>query len=140
MRHNKFLKLREDIDGYIVVGLSKNGKQKNYKVHRLVAIAFISNPNNYVEINHIDENKHNNNVDNLEWCTRKYNCNYGERHVIAKEKRENSISVNFPIKTATYNRIKEKVALDHTTIKNYLTSLIASDIKQDHRIDKYFNS
>ena len=39
----------------------------------------MANPNNYKEINHIDENKLNNNINNLEWCTRKYNCNYGTR-------------------------------------------------------------
>lgn len=58
---------------YMLVHLSINGKAKNCLVHRLVAIAFIDNPNNYNEINHIDNNPQNNRVDNLEWCTRKYN-------------------------------------------------------------------
>lgn len=53
---------------------------KSYKVHRLVAKAFIANPNNYKEVNHKDENHKNNCVDNLEWCDRKYNCNYGTRN------------------------------------------------------------
>ena len=63
--------------GYHQVCLRINGKGKKYKVHRLVAEAFIPNPNNLPEINHKDENKLNNNVDNLEWCTPKYNINYG---------------------------------------------------------------
>ena len=53
------------------------GGRKNARVHRLVAEAFIPNPNNYPYINHKDENKQNNNVNNLEWCTAKYNSNYG---------------------------------------------------------------
>nr|DAO38314.1 MAG TPA: homing endonuclease [Caudoviricetes sp.] len=52
--------------GYLTVRLCNSGKYKNYFVHRLVANAFIHNDNNYSEINHIDENKHNNHVDNLE--------------------------------------------------------------------------
>lgn len=59
--------------GYLMVRLDK----KTYKVHRLVAIAFIKNPNNYKEINHKDENKQNNCIENLEWCDRTYNMNYG---------------------------------------------------------------
>nr|DAQ31525.1 MAG TPA: homing endonuclease [Caudoviricetes sp.] len=65
--------------GYLTVRLCNSGKYKNYLVHKLVANAFIHNDNNYSEINHIDENKHNNYVDNLEWCDRKYNVNYGSR-------------------------------------------------------------
>ena len=64
---------------YLQVGLSKNGKRKIYSIHRLVAIAFIPNPNDYPEVNHKDEDKSNNCVDNLEWCTSKYNANYGTR-------------------------------------------------------------
>ena len=67
-------------NGYEVVTLFKNNKEKKCLIHRLVAQAFIKNPNNYKEINHKDENKLNNNVNNLEYCTRKYNCNYGARN------------------------------------------------------------
>lgn len=61
-----------DIDGY--AGVTINGKR--IKVHRLVAKAFVENPNNYNIINHKDENKTNNNADNLEWCDTKYNVTY----------------------------------------------------------------
>ena len=64
--------------GYLVVTLCNKG-QRVVKVHRLVAEAFIPNPNNLPEINHKDENKMNNCVENLEWCTSKYNCNYWTR-------------------------------------------------------------
>ena len=63
--------------GYLKVNLLKEGKQKQYTVHRLVATAFLPNENNYPYINHKDENPSNNRVDNLEWCTPKYNSNYG---------------------------------------------------------------
>lgn len=63
--------------GYKMVSLKKDGKLQNQLVHRLVAITFIENPNNYECVNHIDENKNNNSVENLEWCTRDYNNSYG---------------------------------------------------------------
>lgn len=67
--------------GYLEVYLRIPGSRKNYKVHRLVAEAFISNPNNYKEVNHIDEDKENNNVDNLEWCDHYYNNSYGSKPI-----------------------------------------------------------
>jgi hypothetical protein len=70
--------------GYRQVLFSINGKVTHKLVHRLIAEAFISNPNNLPQVNHKDENKLNNNVENLEWCSPKYNMNYGtarERHV-----------------------------------------------------------
>ena len=66
--------------GYCRVVLYKDAKQKKYLVHRLVASAFLPNPNNYLCVNHKDENKQNNKVSNLEWCTQEYNINYGTRN------------------------------------------------------------
>lgn len=62
--------------GYLMVGLSKNKKQKHFLIHRLVAEAFIHNPENLDFVNHKDENKENNIVENLEWCTKPYNSEY----------------------------------------------------------------
>ena len=64
-------------NGYLKTQLSKNNVCYRPLIHRLVAMHFIDNPNNYKEVNHKDENKTNNRVDNLEWCDRKYNVNYG---------------------------------------------------------------
>lgn len=70
-----------DGNGYFRVSLSKDGVNKTHKVHRLVAQAFIDNPNNLPQVNHIDGNKQNNHVDNLEWCTnsenQKHACKLG---------------------------------------------------------------
>ena len=66
-------------NGYAYVSLYKNKSLKAMRLHRIVATAFIPNPDNYPVINHIDENKANNMVENLEWCTHKYNSNYGNR-------------------------------------------------------------
>ena len=66
-------------DGRIQVALYRNGKQKQYYVSRLVAEVFIPNPLHCSEVNHIDENIENNRIDNLEWCSAKYNANYGTR-------------------------------------------------------------
>lgn len=74
--------------GYSRVILSKNNKQSAFLVHRLVAIAFIPNEYDFPCINHKDENKQNNNMNNLEWCTHKYNSNYGtltKRIALARE-------------------------------------------------------
>lgn len=65
--------------GYLQIGLSKAGTVKYAFIHRLVAEAFIENPYGYKEVNHIDENKNNNFCTNLEWVSRKYNTNYGNR-------------------------------------------------------------
>lgn len=68
-------------NGYLVVNLKNNGKQKMVTIHRLVAEAFIPNPYNLPQINHKDENKLNNKVENLEWCDAKYNNSYGTAHI-----------------------------------------------------------
>ena len=73
--------LGKDKDGYSTVMLyAGQDKKKLCKVHRLVAKAFIANPNGYSQVNHIDEDKANNKVENLEWCDCKYNNNYGNRN------------------------------------------------------------
>lgn len=71
--------------GYRFVSLWKFNKGRRFYVHRLVASAFIPNPNNFPIINHKDENKSNNRYENLEWCTQKYNINYGNHMKRLKE-------------------------------------------------------
>ena len=79
------LKPTMDVDGYLRLTLYKDGKQK-FGVHRLVAEAFIPNPENLPQINHKDEDKTNNCIWNLEWCDSKYNNNYGTRNEKTRQK------------------------------------------------------
>ena len=69
---------------YYFVGLLKNGKRKYFAVHRLVAQAFVNNPNNYNQVDHLDGNKLNNNANNLEWVTPKENTNRAWQKGLAK--------------------------------------------------------
>lgn len=88
---NKSVRIRKSLRGYGQVNLSKNGVLTTYRVHRLVATHFVPNPNNYTEVNHINENKLDNRAENLEWCSRSYNVNYGDR--TEKQKAKVSIPV-----------------------------------------------
>ena len=75
-REGKILKPHQNYNGYLWVSLCKNDKRKKNKIHRLVAQAFIPNINNKPQVNHIDGNKHNNNLKNLEWVTSKENMEH----------------------------------------------------------------
>ena len=79
LHKGKVLSPTKDRYGYLTVTLNCNGKSKTIKIHRLVAQAFLPNPDNLPQVNHKDEDKTNNNVTNLEWCTAKYNVNFGTR-------------------------------------------------------------
>ena len=88
----RILKAGKNKYGYLRVGLLKNGKRKNFFVHRLALYMF--DPDGYFEgadVNHIDENKENNCVDNLEWCTRKYNNNHGTHNKRAAKTKSKKI-------------------------------------------------
>lgn len=105
------LKLKEDKDGYLEIGLYHEGKRYFRRVHRLVAEAFIPNPYHLPQINHKDGNVKNNNVDNLEWCT----CQDNLLHSFRVLKRKPSITTAKPIKL--YNKIT-KTILYFNTIKD----------------------
>lgn len=70
---SKLMVLKTDVHGYVKVGLRKSGKRTWYGVHRLVAVAFLPNPNNFPQVDHIDNCKTNNHVDNLQWLTAREN-------------------------------------------------------------------
>ena len=87
--NGKLIKGYKNKNGYCLITLWNKQISKTYLLHRLVAETFLSNPDNLPQINHKDENKSNNQVENLEWCTAKYNSNYGthvERSTAPKRK------------------------------------------------------
>ena len=85
LHKGKVLSSAKDTIGYLFVILHCNGKCKTIRVHRLVAEAFIPAVEGLSEVNHKDEDKTNNRVENLEWCSHKYNMNFGTRNIRAKE-------------------------------------------------------
>ena len=91
IKKGKILKPKIRKNGYLEVTLVHNKKAKSCLIHRLVANAFIENDNDYKYINHKDENKQNNRVDNLEWCTQSYNINFGSRNKKVSDKLKNKI-------------------------------------------------
>lgn len=121
-RNGKILKPFKDRYGYFQVSLYKNGIMRAFTIHRLVAYAFINNPNNYPEINHKDEDKTNNCVDNLEWC---YNTNYGTRNARAAERISEKLSKpvlqfdrdgNFIREWTSAKKVNEETGIDHSHI------------------------
>lgn len=102
--------------GYKQINLIDNNSNKVKKyIHRLVAEAFLPIPNNLSEINHIDEDKLNNKIDNLEWCNREYNINYGTRN--ERMARSNSKSISQYDQNgnwiATYSSVKEAAKVNN---------------------------
>lgn len=75
----RVLSFWDNHNGYKMVTLTRNYEKHSFRVHRLVAKSFIPNPDNLPQVNHINEIKTDNRVDNLEWCTAQYNINYGDR-------------------------------------------------------------
>ena len=119
-QEGRIMKPVKDRGGYLYVNLYKNSKRKVHKVHRLVATAFIENPDNLPEVNHIDENKQNNKVENLEWCDHKQNCNHGTRiERVAETRRKRPLQL-----TLDYTLVKEwsstaecgRNGFDHSTV------------------------
>ena len=112
-RKEKILKPKKRSDGYLEVNLWIEGKYKTMKIHRLVCEAFLPNPYNLPEVNHINEDKEDNILENLEYCDRKYNCNFGtaiERRT-KKQKGVYNTKKSKPVKCletgVTYPSVKE---------------------------------
>lgn len=119
-RKEKILKQGKHTDGYFQVSLFKNSKRKTFRVQCLVAKAFIPNPENKLEVNHKNEIKTDNRVENLEWCDHKYNINYGTRNErvskILTNRKDNSKNVLCVETNIIYQSIME--AQRNTGISN----------------------
>lgn len=111
----RFLKPRTDRKGYLSIALHKGKIREQWKVHRLVATYFVSNPNNYTDVNHIDEDKTNNCADNLEWCDKTYNNNYGHRNKNISIKNKNHPSLSK--KVAQYDKNGNLIKIYPSTLE-----------------------
>ena len=101
-QEEKIRKLTVNNKGYVTVRLCKNGKYKTFLVHRLVAETFIPNPYEYNEVNHKDEDKTHNSVNNLEWCSHDYNIQYS---IVSKRKRRRKDKIELE---QMINEVKQK--------------------------------
>ena len=115
LKSHRYLSIGSNGRGYLHVSLWRNNKEKKEYIHRLVALHFIPNPNNLPQVNHKDENKENNCVDNLEWCDAKYNNNYGAHNERAAQTRVKNGVNSYKVKQfsldgeyiATYRSMRE---------------------------------
>ena len=119
----RILKPQIATNGYLQVSLCKNGEMKRCLVHRLVSQTFIPNPDNLPEVNHKDENKENNSVHNLEWCSSKYNSNFGTRTQRQSEKLSNPVlqytkSGEFVREWKSTRDVQRTIGYFHSNISN----------------------
>jgi len=106
---------------YLMVSLSKNGKSITKYIHKLVAETFLDNPNGYKYINHKDENTLNNNTENLEWCSAKYNANYGNRNrkiadKLSKKINQYDLNNNFIRTWNSSMEIERTIGIDQSNV------------------------
>jgi hypothetical protein len=136
--------------GYLCIDLTNNTKKKKYLVHRLVAQAFLPNTDNLPEVNHIDENKENNSVSNLQWCTSSfnkqhsiasgtYNAIYETKNSLGKKHLPNHKSKYYNV---GYDKARDKwVACIRSNGKNYERKRFNTEIEAalhvNYLIDKY---
>jgi len=125
----KVLKPSVSKDGYLNVFLCKDGKSKSFAIHRLVAIAFIPNGGKLSDVNHKDENKLNNSVENLEWCTKEYNTKYGTRtQRVSKRISQFTTDGEF---VRTFNSVKEASRTLHIGSSNIHNCAVGKKLKKD---------
>jgi hypothetical protein len=105
-----FLKPSINHDGYYEIVLSKNGKSKMFRLHRVIAKTFLDNLENKPQVNHIDGNKLNNNINNLEWCTCKENINHAWENGLSyiSDKHKMAISKSVTARWEKYRENKKK--------------------------------
>ena len=133
--------LKPNKQEYLSVSISKDGKSKRFKIHRLIAIEFIPNPENKPIVNHIDGNKYNNAIYNLEWCTHAENCNHaietGLVNYNDKKKPNNSKKVICIDDNTIFNTVEE--AKKHVNLhRNTFDHRIKKGLKINNKTYKYY--
>lgn len=121
----QIIKPRKDRYGYLNIKVSKNAIRKRTTVHRLVAINFIPNPENKPQVNHLDGNKENNHISNLEWCTGQENIN----HAVLNNLRGSKKGYKIPYKVQQILRRKpvKQLSLEGEIIKIWESQIIAAE-------------
>lgn len=130
---NKILKPSLNNKGYLIIKLCKNKKHNQKKMHRLIASAFIPNPENKPQINHIDCVKTNNSIPNLEWCTAKENIVHAEKNKLLyhptgsdqwmsklSEKDVLNIRLEYSSRVFGYNKLAKKYNVSRMTIRDII--------------------
>lgn len=113
----KILKGIKERKGYFLVSLWKDGEGKSFSVHRLVAQAFLDNPNNLPQVNHKNEIKDDNRVENLEYCDSKYNANYGTRNKrLSKPILQFSKTGEFIREWDSATQVEKELGIDNSSI------------------------
>lgn len=121
-KNKQCLKQSKQRNGYLYVTLRKNGNQYHSLMHRIVALSFIENETGHAEINHINEDKEDNRVSNLEWCDHRYNINYGTGHLRSAQKQGRKV---------------RQLTLDGEIIKEYSSVREAARIMNRNHKDIY---
>lgn len=125
-KNNNVVATQPNSRGYLTVNLWKHNKMKKFMVHRLLAQLFIPNPNEYPCVNHIDQDKQNNTLSNLEWCTYKYNSNHSLKKM--RDARD-SVGRTTPVRQLVnnewvyYNSINEAHRFTGISVNTIRTSL-----------------
>lgn len=148
IKRNQFLATPLDLAGYKKVSLWKNNKGTLFLLHRLIALAFIPNPHNYPCINHIDGNKLNNSIDNLEWCTYAHNNQHAydmRLRAAPHTGKKTGVSSKYRYVTAHRNKWRIKIK-DKGTIISQSThnteeeaALAADEVIKKHSLNKPLN-
>tara|TARA_R110000772_G_scaffold58156_1_gene131690 strand:- start:17 stop:469 length:453 start_codon:yes stop_codon:yes gene_type:complete len=126
-KYNRFLDGTKNEFGYLSVGLSNGESRKLFKIHRLVALQYIPNPENKPDVNHIDGDKTNNNIENLEWATRAENCNAFKKTPTINTSGVKNITFNKCHKLWVY----QKINYGERIVKYFKTFEEACEYKND---------
>lgn len=129
----KLLKGEIDQDGYIRITLKKNGKTKKYKAHRLIMMAFNNTNDPSLQVNHIDGNKKNNKLENLEWCTASYNTRHSYINNLNKTKGFKTIIKNKITGEEKKYRSMRDASLNMGYNKGYLFKKINNKIYENEK-------